>query len=123
MNKILLSIFFCFGFIILMVGQARAEGFDPNNIISDLEILDYSTISSSWSYCKKSKVLLRNRRLIKASWTGQRATAALIPAAATSAGKVLASKSTLPLCNLEIIWIGRIFIPTGPGQLIYSPTL
>src|SRR3989338_10868288 len=45
MNKILLSIFFCFGFIILMVGQARAEGFDPNNIISDLEILDYSTMS------------------------------------------------------------------------------
>ncbi|MEI6597016.1 MAG: hypothetical protein WCL13_02270 [bacterium] len=42
----LLLLFFCFLFIFLFANTAaKAEGFDPNNIISDLEILDYSSMS------------------------------------------------------------------------------
>ena len=44
-NKRLLLLFFCI-LLIFLYGKtaASAEGFDPNNIISDLEILDYTSM-------------------------------------------------------------------------------
>ncbi len=41
----LLLLFFCFSLVfVFTISAAKAEGFDPNNIISDLEILDYTSM-------------------------------------------------------------------------------
>ncbi|MFH0955837.1 MAG: hypothetical protein V1801_01320 [Candidatus Falkowbacteria bacterium] len=41
----MLLLFFCFLFIFLYAkNTAQAEGFDPNNIISDMEIMDYTSM-------------------------------------------------------------------------------
>ncbi|MFA5359334.1 MAG: hypothetical protein WC349_00015 [Patescibacteria group bacterium] len=41
----LLLLFFCISIVSLYtINSAKAEGFDPNNIISDLEILDYTSM-------------------------------------------------------------------------------
>jgi len=41
----LLLLFFCISVVSLYaINTAKAEGFDPNNIISDLEILDYTSM-------------------------------------------------------------------------------
>ena len=47
MNKYLLVIFFCLAATFLPINLTRAEGFDPNNIISDAEIIDSSTMDLS----------------------------------------------------------------------------
>ncbi|MDO8668414.1 MAG: hypothetical protein Q7K35_05000 [bacterium] len=42
--KSVIFLLFLIGFFFFNIKLTRAEGFDPNNIISDLEILDYSTM-------------------------------------------------------------------------------